>query len=168
MGIKQMQGTSAYLEYVGPKGRKRKKDCVYNKDNTCHHIKSQIYLSHCVGRMYCSNYDDSKIEENKNLDEYQSNFIEKKNYKRNDKKSKNKEVYLSKGNLLSKTITLLDTKTNEIINIKIVEEKEKDILSDKISIQSPLGRALCKTNIGSEFEINQEGNVIKYILKEIF
>lgn len=30
MGIREMQGTLAHLEYIGPRGRKRRKYCVYN------------------------------------------------------------------------------------------------------------------------------------------
>ncbi|CAM3706185.1 hypothetical protein ACQR3C_00665 [Clostridium perfringens] len=67
MGIKQMQGTSSYLEYVGPKGRKYKKNCIYNDDGICKCVKINCYMSKCVGRLYCTHYDDSeKKETNKN------------------------------------------------------------------------------------------------------
>jgi hypothetical protein len=52
MEIREMQGTSAYLQYIGPKGRKRKKNCIYYTDNKCSNNKSQVYLMNCVGRMY--------------------------------------------------------------------------------------------------------------------
>lgn len=55
-----MQGTSAHLEYIGPKDRKYKKDCIYNKDNICTCGKTRIYLSKCAGRMICGFYEDSE------------------------------------------------------------------------------------------------------------
>ena len=77
MGIRRMQGTSAYLEYIGPKGKKKKKNCIYYKDNQCRNIKSPIYLLNCIGRMLCHNYDDLKTEEKSNSDEYENNLIDK-------------------------------------------------------------------------------------------
>lgn len=79
----------------------------------------------------------------------------------------NKEEYLGRENIINKTVQLVELNTNEIINIKIVEEKDKDVFMDKISIESPLGKALCKTSIGDEFEIVQGNNIIKYRLKSI-
>lgn len=55
-----MQGTSAHLEYIGPKDRKYKKNCIYNKDNICTCEKTRIYLSKCAGRMICGFYEDSE------------------------------------------------------------------------------------------------------------
>ena len=60
MGIKEMQGVSAYLEYVGPRGRKRKKNCVYYNEQICHCKNSNYYLLNCGGRYSCMNYDDSE------------------------------------------------------------------------------------------------------------
>ncbi|SHF14345.1 Uncharacterised protein [Clostridium fallax] len=31
MGIREMQGTPAHIEYIGPKGGKRRSNCVYYK-----------------------------------------------------------------------------------------------------------------------------------------
>ena len=44
MGVRHMQGVSAYLEYVGPRGRKRKKNCVYYNNGSCSCTKSVFYL----------------------------------------------------------------------------------------------------------------------------
>lgn len=60
MGIRNMQGTSAHLEYIGPKDRKYKKDCIYNKNNICTCGKTRIYLSKCAGRLICGFYEDSE------------------------------------------------------------------------------------------------------------
>lgn len=168
MGIRRMQGTSAYLEYIGPKGKKKKRNCIYYKDNKCSNIKSPIYLLNCIGRMYCSNYDDLKTEEKRNSDEYENNLIYQKKYKEEkDRINRSKNNYLNRESLLNKEVILLDIETNEVIDITIVEEKDKDILSDKISIESPLGRALCRTSIGSEFEVVQGSNTVKYIVERI-
>lgn len=35
MGIKRMQEVSAELEYIGPRGRKRKKNCVFYFEGIC-------------------------------------------------------------------------------------------------------------------------------------
>lgn len=169
MGIKQMQGTSAYIEYIGPRGRKRKKDCIYNKHNKCNNKKCQIYLFNCIGRMYCTKYDDTKEEET-NLNNYGNSVrYEKKHKKYEDKINGNKRDInsLKRKSLLNKKVKLLDVEENEIINITIVEENQEDIFSDKISIESPLGKALCGVSVGSEFEIVQGNNIIKYLLKAI-
>lgn len=170
MGVKRMQGTSAYLEYIGPKGKKRKRNCIYNKENQCRNVKSPIYLLNCIGRLYCNKYDDLKTEEKSNSDEYEENVIYKKKYKEEKdriNRSKSESAYLSRESLLNKEVILLDLETNEVIDITIVEEKDKDILSDKISIESPLGRALCRTSIGSEFEVIQGNSIAKYFIESI-
>ena len=59
MGIREMQGTPAHIEYIGPKGRKRRSNCVYYKEGLCRCEKSQIFLLKCVGRLLCNYYDDS-------------------------------------------------------------------------------------------------------------
>ena len=171
MGIRRMQGTSAYLEYIGPKGKKKKKNCIYYKDNQCRNIKSPIYLLNCIGRMLCHNYDDLKTEEKSNSDEYENNLIYQKKYKEEKdriNRSKSENAYLSRENLLNKKVRLLDLDTNEVIDITIVEEKDKDILSDKVSIESPLGKALCRTSIRSEFEVVQGNSIVKYVIKNVF
>ncbi|NFE75187.1 GreA/GreB family elongation factor [Clostridium botulinum] len=169
MGIKQMQGTSAYLEYIGPKGRKRKKNCIYNKNNICYYTKAQTYSGSCVGRVYCGNYDDSNNEDI-SLDKYKKDIKPQNKCKKNNnkKKSRNAKKHLSQKDLLYKEVMLLDKETKETIYIKIVEDKDKDVLSDKISIKSPLGQALCKTNIGREFEVIQGKNITIYVLKDVF
>lgn len=169
--MRRMQGTSAYLEYIGPKGKKRKRNCIYNKNNQCRNEKSPIYLLNCIGRMLCNKYDDLKTEEKSNLDEYEDNVIYQKKYREEKERinrSKSENAYLSRKDLLNKEVRLLDLETNEVIDITIVEEKDKDILSDKVSIESPLGKALCRTSIGSEFEVMQGNSIVKYLLKDIF
>lgn len=170
MGIRRMQGTSAYLEYIGPKGKKKKRNCIYYNDNKCSNTKSPIYLLNCIGRMLCHNYDDLKTEEKSNSDEYEDNLVYQKKFKEEKdriSKSKSEDAYLSRESLLNKEVILLDIETNEVIDITIVEEKDKDILADKISIESPLGKALCRTSIGSEFEVMQGNNIIKYVLETV-
>lgn len=162
MGIKQMQGTSAYLEYIGPQGRKRRKNCIYNEDNKCRNTRIQNYLSNCVGRMYCAYFEeDDKLNSSDSI-EYK---LKKSSGERNIKISRiniNQEVI--EENLLNKKFKILDIDDNETIEITLVEEKNKDILCDRISIKSPMGQALCKAEIGSEFEIYIRNNRMKYRL----
>lgn len=60
MGIKSMQGTSAFLEYIGPKGRKYKSNCIYFKNGICKCTKIQTYLGKCVGRVQCGYFNEDK------------------------------------------------------------------------------------------------------------
>ena len=69
---------------------------------------------------------------------------------------------------MNKKVSLLENRTNEIIVITMVEEKNKDLFDNKISIDSHLGKALCKTSVVNEFEIRQGDNTVKYVLKMIF
>lgn len=124
----------------------------------------------CIGRLYCNKYDDLKTEEKGNSDEYEENAIYQKKYKEEKdriNRRKSESAYLSRESLLNKEVILLDLETNEVIDITIVEEKDKDILSDKISIESPLGRALCRASIGSEFEVIQGNSIAKYFIESI-
>ena len=143
MGIKRMQGVSAELEYIGPRGRKRKKNCVFYFEGICKNAKINNYLCKCVGRMFCSTYTD--IINNENDNKGQQNYRE----------------------FLNKKITLLNIKENEIIKITIVEDKYEDIFNNKFSIKSQIGQALVNCKNEKEFEIKQGTNIIKYRIKEI-
>jgi transcription elongation GreA/GreB family factor len=106
-----------------------------------------------------------------NLDEYEDNIIDQKSHKEQENRVsgiKNKNACLSREYLLNKKVKLLDFEMNEVIVITIVEEKDKDISSDKVSIESPLGKALCKVCVGTKFGFVQGKKIIKYNLKKVF
>lgn len=156
MGIKEMQGTSAYLEYIGPHGRKRRSNCKHYRNRICYNSKKQTYMDKCVGRMYCDAY-----EEILNNDEAQV----KNNLKFSPKQNKNQ--YYNKQYLINKKVTLLDLGENEILEIVLVENKDRDEINNKISIDSPLGKLLVKSKKGEIIEVNQGNTNVKYMIKYI-
>lgn len=164
MGIREMQGTPAYLEYVGPRGRKRRKHCIYNKENICKNSSIQMYQCKCVGRMYCSSYKNDK----ENNDDITS--IAKTYGSRNIKKSKiDIKQKILEEELINKNVKLYDLTYDELLDITIVADEKKDILDNKISVKSPLGQALCnkQKEIGSVFEVTIENTKNRYKLISI-
>ena len=49
MGIRNMQGTPAFLEYIGPRGRKRRKSCAFYLNGICYCEKAASFRYRCVG-----------------------------------------------------------------------------------------------------------------------
>lgn len=178
MGIRRMQGTSAHIEYIGPRGKKYRKNCIYYHENICVCKKSQAFMVKCIGRLYCGQYDDDNskkeeikkyieelIEECKVISEKQK--IEKEKYrnldKRNKKKEKNREEYISKNTisldnkknyLLGKTIKLRSLKMQEDIVIKIVKANEVSTINRKYSIDSNFARSLAGKSVGDVIRVN--------------
>ena len=136
-----MQGTSAYLEYIGPHGRKRKNKCIYYENKICYNHKNQTYMDKCVGRMFCSCYNDN----------------EKNNLFKNE----------TKNNLLNKKVTLFNITYNEWLNILIVKDEDRDEFDNKISIDSPLGKLLIGARVGEIIEVNQGSINVRYRIKSI-
>lgn len=168
MGIKEMQGTPAHLEYIGPRGRKRRKNCIYNDNNVCKNCRIKVYETRCVGRMCCKYYDDSHIKESNKLSNRNLKVIDKdKKLSKKSVKRKNIAIFRKKKNLLYKKVRLLDINENEIIDIIIVKDKETDELNGRISINSPLAIALSKARIGEKFEVLQGKYITRYIFKSI-
>ncbi|WP_055070025.1 GreA/GreB family elongation factor [Clostridium massiliamazoniense] len=62
MGINTMQGTPAYLEYIGPKGKKYRKNCYYN-NGMCSNRKVNGYGCKCVVRFICGAYEERELRE---------------------------------------------------------------------------------------------------------
>lgn len=165
MGIKSMQGTSSHLEYVGPKGRKRRKNCIFYKDDKCICKKSQSYLMKCVGRLCCGQYSDSEEDkirfqdETKELIGYKSNSrVKKKQPQKTKNKTLNSRGVVSlndkNNNLLGKSISLKSLRTGEIINIKVVRVEEESIFNRRYSSGSNFGMALRGKVIGDIIKIN--------------
>lgn len=148
MGIKQMQGTSAYLEYVGPHGHKKRTSCAYYKKGICHNTHNQTNMSKCVGRLCCGCYKD-KLSTDEKIQEYKN-----KSYKINHA-------------LINKTVTLFNITYNEWLKIVIVNDEDRDEINNKISIDSPLGKLLTKSKVGEIIEVNQGSINVRYRVKSI-
>lgn len=145
-----MQGTSAFLEYIGPHGRKRKDACAYFIEGKCDYSKAQTYKYKCVGRMYCENFDDT--------DETRKKIVL-------DRKMKSKILKSNIHPLLNKTIKVEDIVTKKVFIVKIVKEHEASPGLYMFSQTSKIGRAFRTGKIGSVVEFNIYGE--KYKLKII-
>lgn len=64
-------------------------------------------------------------------------------------------------------VILNDVEFNEKIEYRIVGPAEADVLEDKISYESPLGKELLGKKVGSIISVNAPMGVIKYELLEI-
>lgn len=170
-----MQGTSAHIEYIGPKDRKFRKNCIYYHENICICKKSQAFMVKCVGRLYCGQYDDNK-EHKAQLEEDIVNLINECKIISEKEKEKNKlyghlnksnevprEEYISKNTinldnkrnyLLGKTIKLKSLKMQEEIIVKIVKPNEVSTINRKYSIDSNFARALGGKSVGDIIRVN--------------
>jgi transcription elongation factor GreA len=59
-------------------------------------------------------------------------------------------------------VTLKDLKTKEEFTYKLVSPEEADLEQDKISVTSPIGKALLGKKKNEEVEINVPAGVLKY------
>ena len=144
MGIKKMQGTSAHLEYIVPKDKKRKTDCIYHNKGICNCSKYQTYLGKCVGRLYCDHFNDNKqalLAEDKHEYIFQ-------NSKKVTKKERNKE-------LVNKKYKLRDLDDNKIRVITFVKAKEQNEEQDYISITSTIADSIKGRLAGGIIKINK-------------
>ena len=64
-------------------------------------------------------------------------------------------------------VRLLDMELDEIVEYTIVGSAESDPFSNKISNESPVGKALLGQKIGSEIEVTVPDGVIKFKILEI-
>ena len=60
------------------------------------------------------------------------------------------------------TVTLLDTEDDEELEFKIVGSTEAKSLENKISNESPLGKAIIGRKTGDELEVETPAGVVKY------
>lgn len=65
-------------------------------------------------------------------------------------------------------VLLKDLKTKEEFKYKLVSPEEADLDNDKISVTSPIGKALLGKNIGDEVEIIVPAGKLKYKILNIF
>lgn len=126
MGIKNMQGTSAHLEYIGPKGRKRRSCCAYYEKGICKYSRIQTYLSKCVGRVFCGYFteDTTALEQEK---EYKESLL-KQHCKETSLKQSYKEC--TNHQLYGKIFRVIELGTGKIFEFKFV--KSPQVRSDII------------------------------------
>ena len=65
------------------------------------------------------------------------------------------------------TVTLYDYEFKENVEYKIVPATEVDVISGKISIESPVGKALFGKKKGDEIEVEIPDGIAKYRIEEI-
>ena len=135
MSIRNMQGTPSYLQYVGPKGRKRKKNCVFNYYGSCYCKSSQYYLLTCGGRMSCSNYDDSKEAREK----YEQEKNKEKRYEAKTFKVKKYEVQ--------------ELSTKKIYNFEVVKCINRKSSRNEFLITSVNAKILMKSKMNEVVEL---------------
>lgn len=63
-------------------------------------------------------------------------------------------------------VALIVDDTEEVVYI-LVDEAEADIFKNKVSLSSPLGELLLGKKAGDSVELNLNGNITKYLIKEI-
>jgi transcription elongation factor GreA len=68
---------------------------------------------------------------------------------------------------LGSTVTILDLESEEQLQYKLVSEPEADILENKISVRSPVGKGLMSTEEGQEVEIQVPAGILKYKILKI-
>lgn len=182
MGIKKMQGTPAHLEYVGPKERKYRKNCIYNNDNICYCSKAPSYMTKCVGQLHCGKFDDDKdskeklVIEKENLNSNYKYVLEEHDkimksksklneslYTRKGQMGKPNEVAYDNGNLLiGKTFKLLSLRNKEEIIIYIVNLGEESSINRKYTMYSNFARALIGKKVGDEIRVKIGNGYLSY------
>jgi transcription elongation factor GreA len=65
------------------------------------------------------------------------------------------------------TVTLIDEDTEEEKRYQIVGEAEADVKSGKVSVTSPIARALITKKVGDTVEVNTPGGGKSYEIKKI-
>jgi len=65
-------------------------------------------------------------------------------------------------------VKLLDLKTKEEFTFKLVSPEESDLDKDKISVSSPMGKALLGRKLNDEIELNVPAGNMKYKIIDIF
>jgi transcription elongation factor GreA len=66
------------------------------------------------------------------------------------------------------TVKLKDLKTQEQFTYKLVSPEEADLDNDKISVTSPIGKALLGKKVKEEIELNVPAGKIKYKILDIY
>ena len=65
------------------------------------------------------------------------------------------------------TVTVLDEDTEEEATYQIVGDDESDVKSGKISISSPIARAMINKEVGDVIEVNAPGGLKSYEIMNV-
>jgi transcription elongation factor GreA len=65
------------------------------------------------------------------------------------------------------TVTVLDEDTEEQATYKVVGEDEADVRSGKVSVTSPIARAMINKEVGDVVEVNAPGGLKSYEIVEV-
>jgi transcription elongation factor GreA len=64
-------------------------------------------------------------------------------------------------------VTLEDLKTGELVTYKMVSPEEADFESNKLSVTSPIGKALLKKKLGDEVHVTVPAGTLSYKIIDI-
>ena len=107
-----------------------------------------------------SEYDEAKNEQA----QLEAKIIEMENTLRT---AKIVEKISTKSVGIGVTVTLYDYEYDEAIDYHIVPATEVDVINNKISIESPVGKALYGKKKGDEIEVEIPDGVAKYRIDDI-
>ena len=65
------------------------------------------------------------------------------------------------------TVTIVNIDTDEEVAYQVVGEDEADLKLNKISVTSPIARALIGKNEGDEVSVNAPGGVVEYEIEKV-
>ena len=65
------------------------------------------------------------------------------------------------------TVTLVNVETEESVSYKIVGEDEADVPAGKISVISPIARAVMGKNVGHEIVVNAPAGDVEYEIESV-
>ena len=65
------------------------------------------------------------------------------------------------------TVTLMNVETEESVSYKIVGEDEADVPAGKISVISPIARAVMGKNVGDEIVVNAPAGDVEYEIESV-
>jgi transcription elongation factor GreA len=77
-----------------------------------------------------------------------------------------KDLDLSRVSVLS-TITLLNMKTNKEVTYQLVSANEADLKSGKISVSSPIGKALLGKKVGEVADVRAPAGTLQFRVENI-
>ena len=106
--------------------------------------------------------ENSEYDEAKNATKIAEIKSKNKHAKIIDERKKNKKTVQ-----IGNTVTLYDVEFDEEVEYTIVGSTEVNLAENKISNESPMGKALLGAKKGQTVEVNAPAGVIKYEIKKI-
>jgi transcription elongation GreA/GreB family factor len=168
-GSKSVHWRGSNVEYTGSSNRLSCRKCTHYDDKICTLSYTDLTVAGYDLFKFCKSFivDSDEIYGNYNSNE--SKIQNKNKEKKNRVSSFNlKEDIIqnktnSKNNIsVNCKVTVYDYQFKENIEYIIVTPELMDILSNKISFNSPLGSALIGKSNGCEIEVDAPGGTIRY------